>query len=101
MKEQILTRLNESLLHPVGGTVMVSQDDLREMILEQGADERNVHNAMEQIAEMSEQIGMLKRGLKGDYDLDAWLEWATHKKRLLGHLFNLKQELNRWEELGQ
>lgn len=61
MKEEILTRLNEAVrCHEAVKMVMVVADDLRELILEQGADERNVHNAMEQIAEMSKRTTALE-----------------------------------------
>lgn len=56
MKEGVLTRLNEVVQLKIGGTAMVSAADLQELILEQGADERNVLNAMEQIAEMSKKV---------------------------------------------
>lgn len=36
----------------------------------------------QQIAKLEAEKKALKEGMKGDYDLDMWLEWNLHKRKL-------------------
>lgn len=81
------------------GVVVVKLDyahtpvNYMELVKTHGSDE-DKHPATE-IARLESENALLKRGMKGDYDLDAWLDWAAHKDTaviLLNHAENILAE---------
>ncbi len=49
--------------------------------------------------DLQDVIGILKHGLKGDYDLDMWLDWAIEKKAMQERIAALEKELKRKDEV--
>ncbi|HHX6850544.1 TPA: ead/Ea22-like family protein [Pseudomonas aeruginosa] len=45
-------------------------------------DQELIEEQRQQIARDSQTINQLRQGLKGDYDIDAWLEWTREKDRI-------------------
>lgn len=43
-------------------------------------------------ARLEQECERLRAGLKGDYDLDAWLDWATEKESLLKQVEGLRSD---------
>ncbi|WP_400642741.1 hypothetical protein ACFELD_17570 [Pseudomonas aeruginosa] len=45
-------------------------------------DQELIEEQRQQIARDSQTINQLRQGMKGDYDIDAWLEWTREKDRI-------------------
>ena len=51
-----------------------------------------------QIKQQAETIELLKHGMKGDYDLDQWLDWAISKKHMMETIERLSEEIKELKE---
>lgn len=51
------------------------------------------------IARQVDEIGALKAGMRGDYDLDAWLDWSIHQRGLRQAMAQQAAEIDRLKTL--
>lgn len=49
--------------------------------------------------QQAETIELLKHGMKGDYDLDQWLDWAISKKHMMETIERLRVAINNLDSM--
>lgn len=54
-------------------------------------DQELIEEQRQQIARDSQTINQLRQGMKGDYDLDAWLEWTREKDQIKAEIEALRR----------